>query len=66
MQIAIGSADEMRVWSRYCLDLEHIDEAKWQRWRDEYQAIAKIAASLVQELEIAKAVSDIRLLNSGS
>ena len=46
LQIAIGSADEMRVWSRYCLDLEHIDEVKWQRWRDEYQAIAKMLQAL--------------------
>ena len=46
LQMAIGSADEMRVWSRYCLDLEHIDEAKWRRWRDEYQAIAKMLQAL--------------------
>ena len=25
--IAMGSADEMRVWARYCLDLGYIDEA---------------------------------------
>ena len=26
VSIAIGSADEMRVWCRYCLDLGYIDE----------------------------------------
>src|SRR5437879_889655 len=31
--MAIGSADEMRVWIRYCLDLNYIDEATSQRWR---------------------------------
>ena len=40
--MAIGSADEMRVWIRYCLDLNYIDEATSSRWRDEYIAIAKM------------------------
>ena len=43
---AIGSADEMRVWLRYCLDLELIDNAQWQTWRDEYLAIAKMLQGL--------------------
>ena len=46
VQIAIGSADEMRVWSRYCLDLGYIDESRWQAWRDEYQVIAKMLQAL--------------------
>ena len=40
--MAIGSADEMRVWIRYCLDLKYIDEATSTRWRDEYVAVAKM------------------------
>ena len=40
--MVIGSADEMRVWSRYCLDLDYIDEATWHHWRDEYQEIARM------------------------
>ena len=44
--MAIGSADEMRVWLRYCLDLGYIDEATWQSWRDEYQAIARMLQGL--------------------
>ena len=44
--IALGSAEEMRVWCRYCLDLEYIDEATWQRWRDDYQEIAKMLQGL--------------------
>ena len=40
--MAIGSADEMRVWIRYCLDLNYIDGATSQRWRGEYVAIAKM------------------------
>jgi four helix bundle protein len=46
IQIALGSADEMRVWSRYCLDLGYIDEVTWQNWRDEYQAIARMLQGL--------------------
>ena len=40
--MAIGSADEMRVWIRYCLDLNYIDDATSRRWRSEYVAIAKM------------------------
>ena len=46
LKIAIGSADEMRVWMRYCLDLEYIDEDTWKRWRDESQEIAKMLQGL--------------------
>ena len=40
--MAIGSADEMRVWIRNCLDLDYIDDATSSRWRSEYVAIAKM------------------------
>ena len=40
--MAIGSADEMRVWIRYCLDLNYIDDATSGHWRSEYVAIAKM------------------------
>ena len=42
VQMSVGSADEMRVWCRFCHDLGYIDAATWQRWRDEYQEIAKM------------------------
>jgi four helix bundle protein len=44
--MSIGSADEMRVWIRYCFDLGYIDQATWQRWRDEYEAVAKMLQGL--------------------
>jgi four helix bundle protein len=44
--MAIGSADEMRVWIRYCLDLNYIDAAKSSRWREEYLAIAKMLQAI--------------------
>ncbi len=46
LSMALGSAEEMRVWSRYCLDLGYIDEATWQSWRDTYQEIAKMLQGL--------------------
>ncbi len=46
LQMALGSADEMRVWLRYCLALGYIDEAMWRSWRDEYQAIARMLTGL--------------------
>ena len=46
LRIAVGSADEMRVWSRFCLDLGYIDEACWKHWRDEYKVIAQMLQSL--------------------
>jgi four helix bundle protein len=47
--MALGSADEMRLWSRYCRDLGYIDEATWQQWRDEYQEIAKMLQGLAKK-----------------
>ena len=60
--MALGSADEMRLWSRYCLDLGYIDEVRWQAWRDEYQEIAKMLQGLLRgsrRQAAASASSDI-------
>jgi four helix bundle protein len=46
MMLAMGSAEEMRVWLRYALDLGYLDDAGWQVWRDEYQAIARMLQAL--------------------
>ena len=46
--MAIGSSDEMRVWVRYALDLGYVDDATWQRWRDEDQVISKMLQVLVR------------------
>jgi four helix bundle protein len=51
LQVAIGSADEMRVWVRYCFDLGYIDEATWKAWRDDYQEIAKMLQGLYRSWE---------------
>ena len=44
--IALGSADEMRVWIRYARDLGYIDDATWSRWRDAYGEIARMLQGL--------------------
>ncbi len=49
--MAVGSSDEMRVWSRYCFDLGYIDEPAWQDWRDQYQEISKMLQGLARSLK---------------
>jgi four helix bundle protein len=44
--MAIGSADEMQVWLRYCIDLGYIDQEVCTRWRDEYRQIARMLQAL--------------------
>jgi four helix bundle protein len=46
LMVAMGSADEMRVWCRYCFDLGYIDEQTWISWRDSYHEIAKMLQGL--------------------
>ena len=57
--IALGAADEMRVWPRYCLDLGYIDDATWQRWRDSYQEIAQMLQGLQRRIGRTPSSSDI-------
>jgi four helix bundle protein len=44
--MAIGSADEMQVWVRYCLDLGYVDRERCEAWRDEYRQIARMLQGL--------------------
>lgn len=46
LSMAIGSANEMRVWTRYALDLGYIDEQICVQLKDEYIEIAKMLSSL--------------------
>src|SRR5262245_58354815 len=50
--MALGSADAMRVWLRYCLDLGYIDEVNWQTWRLEYHEVAKMLQGLIKTLRV--------------
>jgi four helix bundle protein len=44
--MAIGSADEMQVWSLYCRDLGYVAEEVAERWRDEYRGVARMLSAL--------------------
>ena len=55
VMMAMGSADEMRIWCRYCLDLGYLDEATWQAWRQEYREIAKMLQALHRNIGPAPA-----------
>ena len=44
--MALGSADEMRVWIRFAYDLGYVDAAGWQRWRDGYEEVARMLQGL--------------------
>jgi four helix bundle protein len=44
--MAVGSADEMQVWTRYCRDLGYVDPQSAQRWMDEYKSIARMLQGL--------------------
>jgi four helix bundle protein len=44
--MAIGSADEMQVWLRYCADLEYVDQKTCAEWRSEYRQIARMLQGL--------------------
>jgi four helix bundle protein len=48
--MAIGSADEMQVWLRYCADLEYVDQKSCERWRDEYRQIARMLQGLYSNM----------------
>ena len=44
--MAIGSADEMQVWLRYCQDLGYTPPVQSQAWNRSYQEIAKMLSGL--------------------
>jgi four helix bundle protein len=48
--MATGSADEMRVWLRYALDLGHVDEPTFHRWRQECLEISRMLQGLRKAL----------------
>ena len=55
IRMSIGSADEMRVWLRYCFDLGYISDTQWKAWRDEYEEIARMLQGLHRSLGVTDA-----------
>ncbi len=46
LMMAMGSADEMRVWAQYSLDLGYIEAATWRSWTAGYQDVARMLNGL--------------------
>ena len=44
--MAIGSADEMQVWTLYARDLGYIGAETAERWQGEYSEIARMLQGL--------------------
>jgi four helix bundle protein len=51
--MAMGSADETRLWCRYLRDLELIEAEVADRWSNEYQEIARMLQGLIARLDRA-------------
>ena len=49
LMMAIGSADEMQVWCRYCFDLGYVDEATARQWQATYEEIARMLNGLYRK-----------------
>jgi four helix bundle protein len=48
--MALGSSDEMQIWSRYCLDLGYIEQTVADRWLREYEAISGMLQALIRKV----------------
>jgi four helix bundle protein len=46
LTMAIGSCDEMQVWTRYALDLGYVAQETAQAWKQEYVELAKMLHGL--------------------
>ena len=54
--IALGSSDEMQIWSRYCSDLGYLDATAADRWIREYESISGMLQALIRK--VAQGVAD--------
>ena len=45
--MAVGSADESRMWCRYAEDLGYVTPDRGAAWRDEYEQIARMLQGLL-------------------
>src|SRR5215475_14312211 len=50
LMMALGSADEMQVWTMYCRDLGYIGADVAEHWRGEYREIAREIARMLTAL----------------
>ena len=55
--MALGSSDEMQLWSSYCKDLGYVEDDVICHWQDEYTAISKMLQALIQRINQGSAES---------
>ena len=48
LSIATGSANEVYLWLKYCVDLMYISTEQWRYYQNEYLEIAKMLTRLQQ------------------
>ena len=48
--MAIGSADETKLWCRYAADLGYIDRATYEEWSDGYGQVARMLQALATKV----------------
>jgi four helix bundle protein len=46
VMMALGSADEMQVWTLYCRDLGYVENDTAEHWRGAYREIARMLTAL--------------------
>ena len=48
--MALGSAEECKLWCRYALDLGYVDPAQSEQWQSEWNAILRMLTGLCRHL----------------
>ena len=48
--MASGSAEECKLWCRYCADLDYVEAGMARHWQTEYGEIARMLAGLRRHL----------------
>ncbi len=49
LSICAGSSEEMRVWLKFCRDLNYLDHEQWCKWDQEYDEISKMLNGLIKK-----------------
>ena len=48
LTIAAGSSEEMKLWLKFCKDLDYIKEPDFEKWYNEYGEITKMLYGLAR------------------
>ena len=50
LTISAGSSQKMKVWLKFCYELDYLDEKLWQQWDDEYNQITRMLNGLIRKI----------------